>query len=315
MIRRTPAIVVVLAVFLPTALSGARELVVHLQEQQTPPLAVIPEDLDLPAKAIAQGPTFEEQMVELVNQQRWDYNNGHLPPLKMHAQLNAAAEGHSQRMAVGDFFSHCDLDTFTLPADRVAAQGYSAVSVAENAAAGTSTPSATMGLWMNSPGHRNNILTLNNREIGIGYYDQIGDAGNVRTDANSDCSPESFGDGPYRHYWTQNFGARSGGYPVVINREAYETTSRTVDLYLYGTGWASEMRIRNDCGSFGSWQAFSADVTGWELCSGNGEREVFVEIRNGGTVRSASDTILLNAPLDVVFTDGFESGDMDAWSP
>lgn len=191
---------------------------------------------------------------------------------------------------------------------------YSAVSVAENAAAGSSTPSATMDMWMASPGHRANILTLTNREIGIGYYDQPGDLGNVRTDMNSDCSPETSNDGPYRHYWTQNFGTRSGGYPVVVNREAYETTSRTVDLYLYGDGWATEMRIRNDCGSFGSWQAFSADVTDWELCSGNGVREVFVEIRNGGTVRSASDTIVLNDASGEIFSDDFESGDLDAWS-
>ncbi|MGH7340028.1 MAG: hypothetical protein ACREKH_06010, partial [Candidatus Rokuibacteriota bacterium] len=101
--------------------------------------------------------------------------------------------------------------------------------------------------------------------------------------------------------------------PVVIDREAHSTGSQNVDLYLYGTGWAQEMRIRNSSGAFTSWMPFDPDVP-WTLTAGGGEKTVIVEIRNGATVRSASDTILLDQPLIVVFDDGFEAGNTSAWS-
>ncbi len=57
--------------------------------------------------------TYEEQVLEIVNQERW--NNGQLPPLKGNTLLDNAAEGHSTNMAVRNFFAHCDLDTKTSP--------------------------------------------------------------------------------------------------------------------------------------------------------------------------------------------------------
>jgi uncharacterized protein YkwD len=84
-------------------------------------------------------PSFEERVLELVNEERW--NNGQLPPLKGSAQLHDAADGHSINMAIRDFFAHCDLDTKTSPWDRMEAAGYTGwSSAAENIAAGYSTP-------------------------------------------------------------------------------------------------------------------------------------------------------------------------------
>ena len=50
-------------------------------------------------------PTYQEQIVQLVNVERAKVG---LQPLKLATQLAAAADGYSNRMAVGDFFGHCD---------------------------------------------------------------------------------------------------------------------------------------------------------------------------------------------------------------
>lgn len=240
--------------------------------------------------------SFEQQVLEIVNQERW--NNGQLPPYKGVNLLDDAAETHSTNMAVRDFFAHCDFDTHTSHSDRMQQAGYTnANNSGENIAAGYSTPAIVMTGWMNSSGHRANILSGDYREIGIGYFLQSSDQDNIRSDANSNCQPTSFDNGPYRNYWTQVFGRRNNVMPVVINREAYETTTREVDLYMYGSGWATSMRFRNQGGSWSGWQPYSEN-SNWTLSSGNGIKTVEAEISSGsngaGTVRSASDTILLN---------------------
>ncbi len=238
--------------------------------------------------------TFPEQVLELVNQARWD--NGQLPPLKGSPSLHNAATTHSQNMAVRNFFAHCDLDTKTTPWDRMNAAGYTGWSSAsENIAAGYNSPQAVMAGWMSSSGHRANILSANVREIGIGYAFQPDDQNNVRYDAGN-CNPDGGGHGPFYRYWTQKFGRIDSVMPVVINREAYETDTRQVALYLYGAGWASQMRFRNENGSWSDWQPYQANVS-WQLSGGNGEKTVYAEIRNAsGVVRSATDSILLNSP-------------------
>ena len=117
---------------------------------------------------------------------------------------------------------------------------------------------------MGSSGHKANILNSGYREFGVGYFN---------------------------NYWTQDFGARSGIYPVVINREAASTTTPQVNLYIYrqDSTW-TEMRLRNDSGSWSAWQPFAADVA-WTLEWTSGTRTVSVEVRKGSSVRQASDTI------------------------
>ena len=240
-------------------------------------------------------PTYVEQVVELVNQERW--NNGQLPPLKAVDLLHNSSQTHSDNMANRNFFAHCDLDTGSLPWDRMEAAGYLWNSAAENIAAGQSSPSSVMTTWMNSSGHRANILSTSYREFGVGYTYQSSDQGNIRGDGNGDCTADQFNKGPYYRYWTQNFGRRNSIYPVVINREAYETTTPQVALYLYGLGWASEMRFRNENGTWSNWQTYTPNIN-WTLSNGNGSKTVNAEIRNGtGEVRSVSDTIMLNAPV------------------
>lgn len=240
-------------------------------------------------------PTYEQQVLEIVNQERW--SNGQRPPLKGVDLLDNAAETHSSNMAMRNFFAHCDFDTHSQPGDRMQDAGYNPNSWGENIAAGYGTPAQVMGGWMGSTGHRNNILSTSFREIGIGYYYQANDQDNIRTNEDGSCNASSNDDGPFHRYWTQNFGRRDNVMPVVINREAYETTTREVDLYMYGDGWAESMRFRNEGGSWSSWQAYAENTT-WTLSSGNGQKTVEAEISSGangsGTVRTASDTIMLN---------------------
>lgn len=256
-------------------------------------LVLVPAILvSLPSGALA-APTFEDQVMEIVNVERW--NNGNLPPLKRNAALDLSSETHSTNMADRNFFMHCDPDNGTLPWNRMTTAGYVGwASAAENIAAGYTTPAAVMTGWMNSSGHRTNILSTNYREIGIGYFNPATDANNIRTDSNGDCTPEASNSGPYNRYWTQNFGRINTVFPVVINREAYETTTATVNLYVYGTGY-TEMRFRNENGAWSAWQPYNANAA-WTLSAGNGTKTVNCEIRSGTTVRSASDTIELNAP-------------------
>lgn len=266
-------------------------------DSRTPPgIAVPPEAYDRPSIPLA-GPTFEEQVVVIVNQERLTYGGVSRPPLKHNALLDTSSEGHSTAMGVRDFFAHCDLDTLKWPDERIQDAGYYWNTYGENIAAGYATPTSVMNGWMGSSGHRGNILSTGFREIGVGYYFNSPDLANIREDGNSDCVADSFGHGPFGHYWTQNFGRRTNVYPVVINREAYETSSQTVNLYVYGTDFpAVQMRFRNDTGAWSSWESYNEDKV-WTLSAGAGTKEVFAEIKNGsGTVRSASDTIILTAP-------------------
>ena len=121
---------------------------------------------------------------------------------------------------------------------------------------------------MESPGHRAKILGRNYWETGAGYW-----AG-----------------GSEGHYWVEDFGRRRGFFPVVIDGEARGTPKRDVRLHVYGT-WR-EMRLRNDDGPLGPWRPFASSLD-WQLAEGAGRRTVTVELRDGRTRATASDTILL----------------------
>ncbi|HIK32291.1 MAG TPA: hypothetical protein IGS17_00910 [Oscillatoriales cyanobacterium M59_W2019_021] len=130
--------------------------------------------------------SFEERIVQLVNEAR--SQNG-LAPVTVNLQLMTAAETHSQNMADLDFFSHTGADGSSV-SDRAQAAGYRSTFVGENIGAGYSSPEAAFDGWMNSSGHRDNILNPNYTEIGVGYILLENDTGSVN----------------YNHYWTQVFG-------------------------------------------------------------------------------------------------------------
>lgn len=265
------------------------------------------------APCAVQAQTFAEQVLELVNDARWE--NGQLPPLKGQAQLDTAALLHSTNMGVRDFFMHCDPDTGKGHGTRMSDAGYAWNSSGENIATGYATPATVMDGWMNSSGHRANILSANFHEIGIGYWYEAVDSAPKRTTSVGGCTPNGSTSGTFRHYWTQNLGRRSGNYPLVIAREDYQTASCSIDLYVYGSGFATQMRFSNDGGaSWSPWQAYTANVT-WGLSgTAGGIASVRSQIRNGaGTVVEAGDSIRLTAACGaagvdptLVFEHGFE---------
>jgi uncharacterized protein YkwD len=126
---------------------------------------------------------FEARVFELTNAFR--AKNGK-DAFQNDTKLNAAAEDWSRSMANGDFFKH------STPA-QVEEQGYDWRSWGENIAVGYSTPEAVVDGWINSPGHRANMLSDKFEELGVGYYYLANDSGSVS----------------YRHYWTQVFGTEA----------------------------------------------------------------------------------------------------------
>ncbi len=113
----------------------------------------------------ADNQSFEEQVVALVNQQR--AANG-LQPLTLSATLSNAARAKSQDMHDQHYFAH-ESPTYGSPFDMLKSFGISYRSAGENIAMGYATPEAVMNGWMNSSGHRANILNASYTQIGVGY--------------------------------------------------------------------------------------------------------------------------------------------------
>jgi uncharacterized protein YkwD len=265
-------------------------------------------------------PTAADLLVERVNMIRATYyveqGGAELPPLKLSQLLNDAANAHSQRMADANFIAHCDLSNQDTLWSRLAAAGYSCDAAGEIIAAGYLTAQDLFGALSSSAGHYQHMVGIDYRELGVGHASDPGELANVRFDRDRDCVADSFGNGPYDEYWTLNFGLRAAAFHaiVVINREAYQTRDNTVGLYIYGEEWATEMRLCNEDGTWTSWQPFSSEVE-WELSPGTGIKTVSVEIRNATPVtRAAQDTIISIEGLNIIFSNGFETGDFSGWS-
>ncbi|MDH7489356.1 MAG: CAP domain-containing protein [Anaerolineae bacterium] len=163
----------------------------------------------------ASAATFAERVIELTNQERAKVG---LPPLISDPALNAAALGHSRDMAEHDFFSHTGSDGSSAYS-RILAAGYSPIwTCGENIAAGYSSPEEVVAAWMNSAGHRANILSPYYHHIGVGY---VYDAGNTF--------------GPYYHYWTQDFASHSWQTPVPSTSTPTPTRTPTATATPTGT--------------------------------------------------------------------------------
>lgn len=118
------------------------------------------------------------EVVALTNQARQD--NGCSIMLTSNPLLDQAAQGHSEDMAQRGYFDHITPDGRD-PGDRMTATGYHWASYGENIAAGYASPAQVVEGWMNSPGHRANILNCAFHEIGVGYIEQPGTASSYRT--------------------------------------------------------------------------------------------------------------------------------------
>lgn len=108
---------------------------------------------------------YEKQVVEIVN--RYRAENG-LKPLTLNTELSRVARLKSQDMKDKKYFSHTS-PTYGSPFDMMKKFGISYRTAGENIAMGQRTPEAVMTAWMNSSGHRANILNSTYTQIGVGY--------------------------------------------------------------------------------------------------------------------------------------------------
>lgn len=109
--------------------------------------------------------SYESEVVRLVNEIR--VQNG-LSALKENWELSRVARYKSQDMKDKGYFSH-NSPTYGTPFQMMKSFGISYRSAAENIAKGQKTPQAVVNAWMNSSGHRANILNASYTEIGVGY--------------------------------------------------------------------------------------------------------------------------------------------------
>jgi uncharacterized protein YkwD len=135
-----------------------------------------------PADADYQGNTSQiNAVIRMTNQVRARAGCG---PVTYNRRLSRAAYQHSADMAYNGYFSHYTRGG-TGPGTRVWNAGYRWNAYGENIAWGQRSAGDVMTDWMNSPGHRRNILNCRYRNVGIGLA------------YNSRGIP----------YWTQDFGA------------------------------------------------------------------------------------------------------------
>ncbi|MFD5480624.1 CAP domain-containing protein [Streptomyces hawaiiensis] len=118
------------------------------------------------------------QVLSLVNEERAKVG---CSPVAANSALTGLAQSYSEDMAARGFFDHTDPDGRT-PWDRAEKAGISNLG-GENIARGQADAAAVMDAWMNSPGHRANILNCDFKTLGVGV---------------------EFGSGG--PWWTQNFG-------------------------------------------------------------------------------------------------------------
>jgi uncharacterized protein YkwD len=122
---------------------------------------------------------LEAEVVDLVNVER---GKAGCPAVKANDKLTAAARGHSADMAARNYFSHTTPEGVDF-ATRITNAGYRWSGAGENIAMGYRTPVSVMDGWMNSAGHKANILNCGFKELGVG----------VAADAKGSL------------YWTQDF--------------------------------------------------------------------------------------------------------------
>lgn len=119
---------------------------------------------------------FEQEVIRLTNIER---QKAGLKPLTEDWELSRVARHKSNDMAQNNYFSHTS-PTYGSPFNMMKAYGIAYRTAGENIAKGQRTPQQVVNAWMNSSGHRANILNPNFTHIGVGY------------DKNG-------------HYWTQMF--------------------------------------------------------------------------------------------------------------
>lgn len=117
---------------------------------------------DSQAKSLSE---FEKKVVELTNAEREKQG---LKPLQADEKLSQVARAKSEDMQKNNYFDH-QSPTYGSPFDMMKKFGVTYQSAGENIAMGQQTPEEVVKAWMNSEGHRKNILNPDFTNIGVGY--------------------------------------------------------------------------------------------------------------------------------------------------
>ncbi|WP_409347188.1 CAP domain-containing protein [Paenibacillus sp. MBLB4367] len=118
------------------------------------------------SNANASQSAYASQVVDLVNQER---AKAGLKPLSSDSALAAMALDKAKDMYTNNYFDH-NSPTYGSPFDMMKSYGIRYTYAGENIAKGQRTPQEVMTAWMNSAGHRQNILSPNFTKIGVAYY-------------------------------------------------------------------------------------------------------------------------------------------------
>ncbi|MBN6886884.1 putative YkwD family protein/spore coat assembly protein SafA [Cytobacillus horneckiae] len=160
---------------------GVTEIIQANPQVSNPNFIYPGQSLNIPSTAAATM-NMEAEVVKLVNQER---AKAGLKPLKENWELSRVARFKSQDMIDRRYFDHHS-PTYGTPFKMMTDFGITYRSAGENIAAGQTSAQAVVNAWMNSDGHRKNILSSHYTEIGVGYVKG----------------------GSYGHYWTQMFISR-----------------------------------------------------------------------------------------------------------
>ena len=144
---------------------GTSEIIASNPQVSNPDLIYPGQILTIPEEdaAVTQ---YEQEVIRLVNEIR--VQNG-LSALTYNWELSRVARYKSQDMVDNRYFSHTS-PTYGTPFQMIRSFGLSYRSAGENIAYGQRTPQAVVNAWMNSSGHRANILNGTFTSIGVGYY-------------------------------------------------------------------------------------------------------------------------------------------------
>ncbi|RJS59453.1 CAP domain-containing protein [Bacillus sp. PK3_68] len=126
-----------------------------------------------PTQTTAGLSAFEQQVIDLTNNER---QKAGLQPLKADSELSSVARKKSEDMLAKNYFSHTS-PTYGSPFDMMKKFGITYRTAGENIAKGQRTPAEVVKAWMESPGHRANILNKDYTHIGVGYVEN----GNIWT--------------------------------------------------------------------------------------------------------------------------------------
>lgn len=142
---------------------GLSEIIAKNPQIKNPALIYPGQKITIPS--ISDVKALEDEVIRLTNIER---SKRGLGALKANWQLSRVARYKSQDMINKNYFAH-QSPTYGSPFDMMESFGLRFASAGENIAMGQRTPKEVVAAWMNSPGHRGNILSASFTEIGVGF--------------------------------------------------------------------------------------------------------------------------------------------------